>query len=127
MARPNAEDPLIPFPVRLPTSLAEQLKAEAAAHGCTNSDVFRRYIDLAKAKPLNAPRPIRHQKYTGPVNHADPDLMRALAGIGNNLNQIAHGVNASNLAGEPIARAHILIQLRKIEQMLERIGAENAA
>ena len=127
MARPNAEDPLVPVPVRLPTSLAERLREEAAAHGCTNSDVFRRYLSLADAKPLNQPRPVRVQKYAGRVNHADPALMRAIAGIGNNLNQIAHGLNAANLAGEPLAHVHILAVLRSIEQKLEQIGAQNAA
>ncbi len=127
MARPNAEDPLVPFPVRLPTSLAERLRGEAAAKGCTNSDVFRAYLDLANAKPLAKPRPQRAQKYTGRVNHADPKLMRVLAGIGNNLNQLAHGVNASNLAGEPLAMVHLLSVLRSIELKLEAVGTKNAA
>jgi hypothetical protein len=127
MARPNAEDPLVPFPVRLPTSLAEQLRAEAIAAGCTNSDVFRRYLALADAKPLNKSRPVKRQKYTGRINHADPELMRVIAGIGNNLNQIAHGLNSANLKNEPLAKIHILTVLRSIEQKLEAIGAKNAA
>lgn len=127
MPRPTAENPLIPFPVRLPTDLVERLRAEAAASGVTNSDVFRRYLSLADAKPLAQPRPQRAQKYTGRVNHADPDLMRSLAGIGNNLNQLARSVNVSNLANEPLSRIHILSVLRLIEQKLEVIGAKNAA
>ena len=127
MARPNADNPLLPFPVRLPADLVERLRSEASAAGVTNSDVFRRYLDLADAKPLAKPRPRRAQKHLGHVNHADPELMRALAGIGNNLNQLAHGVNASNLAGEPIQRLHVLAVLRSIEQKLEAIGAKNAA
>lgn len=127
MARPNADNPLVPFPVRLPLDLAERLRAEAQAHGCTNSDVFRRYLSLEDAKPLNQPRPVRAQKYTGHVNHADPALMRQLAQIGNNLNQLAHGVNASNLANEPLSLVQILATLRSIERQLEALGAANAA
>lgn len=127
MARPNADNPLVPFPVRLPLDLAERLRAEAKAHGCTNSDVFRRYLALDDAKPLNQPRPVRAQKYTGIVNHADPVLMRQLAQIGNNLNQIAHGINVSNLAGEPLSVVQILAALRSIEREIEALGAANAA
>lgn len=127
MARPNAENPLLPFPVRLPSDLVERLRSEAIEAGVTNSDVFRRYLTLADAKPLAQPRPQRAQKYTGRVNHADPDLMRALAGIGNNLNQLARSVNVSNLANEPLSRVHILSVLRSIEQKLEAIGVKNAA
>lgn len=127
MPRPTSPDPLVPFPVRLPRSLAERLRGEALTKGVTNSDIFRAYLDLADAKPLAKPRPQKPQKYMGRINHADPDLMRALASIGNNLNQLAHGVNASNLASEPIARAHILAVLRSIEIKLDRIGADNAA
>lgn len=127
MARPNADNPLVPFPVRLPADLAERLRAEAKAHGCTNSDVFRRYLALDDAKPLNQPRPVRAQKYTGRVNHADPALMRQLAQIGNNLNQIAHRINASNLAGEPLSMVQILAALSSIEREIEALGAANAA
>lgn len=126
MARPNADNPLVPFPVRLPLDLAERLRAEAKAHGCTNSDVFRRYLTLEDAKPLNRPRPVRAQKYTGVINHADPALMRQLAQIGNNLNQVAHYINASNLASKPISLVEILVSLRSFERQLEAIGAANA-
>ena len=127
MARPNAADPLVPFPVRLPALLATRLKREAEDAGVTNSDVIRRYLQLADAKPLGKPRQVQRQKYTGPVNAADPKLMQALAGIGNNLNQIARGINHSNLKNEPLARVYILAELRKIELHLQAIGAKNAS
>jgi hypothetical protein len=127
MARPNAEDPLIPLPVRLPTSTVKRLRAQATAAGCSLSDVLRSHLTLAEAKPLGKARPVKQQKYTGKLNKADPELMRALAGIGNNLNQLAHGVNHSNLLGEPIARVHILSILRNIEQKLEALAAQNAS
>lgn len=127
MPRPNASDPLTPFPVRLPVSLVTRLRAEALNSGVTNSDVIRRYLSLTEAKPLGQPRQVQRQKYTGPVNHADPKLMQALAGIGNNMNQIAQGINRSNLQSEPLAKIHILAVLRSIEQKLEAIGAANAS
>jgi hypothetical protein len=126
MARPNAKDPLMPFPVRLPASLVSRLSAEATERGVTNSDVFRSYISLADAKPLGQPRRVRQQKYEGKINAADPALMRALAGIGNNLNQLAYGVNASNLSAEPLSKVQILTLLRSIEEKLDAIGAANA-
>jgi hypothetical protein len=129
MSRPlkNEDDPLIPFPVRLPTSVAEELKAEAAAKNLTNSDVFRHYLDLAKVKPEGRVRRERARKSRDDYNRADPQLMRELAAIGNNLNQLANGVNLSNVLGEPLAIAHVLLILRSIERKLDAIGAANAS
>jgi len=127
MGRHSSDDPLVPFPVRLKKSVVAQLKAEAAEKGRTNSDVFRHYLGLKDAQPLNQPRPRPMPKYEGKLNNADPKLMRALAGIGNNLNQIAFGVSTSNLANEPLDRVRILAALHKIEQHLQQIGAANAA
>jgi hypothetical protein len=127
MARPTATDPLEPFPVRLPALLVTRLKREAEEAGVTNSDVIRSYLQLADAKPLAQPRQVRRQKYTGPINAADPKLMQALAGIGNNLNQIARGINHSNLKNEPLSKVYILAELRKIELHLQQIGAKNAS
>jgi hypothetical protein len=122
----KSEDPLTTFPVRLRASLVERLRAEAIELGCTNSDVFRRYLSLADAKPLNKPRPVRAPKYTGRVNHADPKLMMSLAQIGNNINQLAREVN-SNLKNEPINVVQILTVLISIERTLTEIGAQNAS
>ncbi len=127
MPRPNSLDPLEPFPVRLPASLVTRLRAEAQAAGVTNSDVIRSYLQLADAKPLGQPRQVRKQKYIGEINKADPALMRSLASIGNNLNQIAQGINRSNLAKEPLSKIEIVVILRQIEKQIDEIGAINAA
>lgn len=127
MARPNVDDPLIPLPVRLPTSLVERLRDQAAAAGCSVSDALRSHLTLAEAKPLGKPRPRRREpKKLGAVSGADPVLLRELASIGNNMNQLARTVNAGLLAGSPIECVQILASLRSIEQQIMLIGERHA-
>ena len=123
MARPNAEDPLIPCPVRLPTSLVQRLRAQAEIAGCSMSDVLRAHLTLADAKPLGNPRPRRRQhKKLGIVSGADPALLRNLSSIGNNMNQLARAVNVGLLGGTPIECVQILATLRAIEQEITSIA-----
>ena len=126
MARPPAEDPLIPVPVRLPTSLAMSLKAQATAQGVSLSDVLRSHLTLEDAKPLGKPRPRRRDKKLAAVSGADPVLLREIAGIGNNMNQLARSVNAGLLAGTTIESVHILAILKSIEQEIQSIGKRHA-
>ena len=121
MARPFVEDPLIPLSVRLPTSTIERLYEEATAKGCSVSDVLRSHLSLADAKPLGKPRPRRREPMKlGAVSGADPVLLRELASIGNNMNQLARGVNGAllggTLSGTPSECFQILVSLRAIEQ-----------
>lgn len=53
------------------------------------------------------------------VAHADPALLRALAGIGNNLNQIARAVNGG--AWGPADTVAIVAALRDIERRLDAL------
>lgn len=123
MPRPPADDPLIPLPVRLPTTTVEQLRREARAAGCSVSDVLRSYLTLADAKPLGKPRPRKREpQKLGAVSGADPALLRELAGIGNNINKLARSVSAGLLVGTPIESVRLLTVLRGIEQELMRIG-----
>jgi len=123
MARRPSTDPLIPVPVRLPASLAAHLRALADAGGCTVSDALRAHLSLDAAKPLGKPRPRRREpKRLGAVSGADPALMRALASIGNNLNQIARATNGAALAGTPIDVVRILASLKAIEQEIMLMG-----
>ena len=123
MARQNAEDPLIPCPVRLPTSLVQRLRAQAEIAGCSMSDVLRAHLTLADAKPLGNPRPRRRQhKKLGIVSGADPALLRNLSSIGNNMNQLARAVNAGSLGGTPIECVQILATLRAMEQQIVDIA-----
>ena len=123
MARPNAEDPLIPLPVRLPRSTVERLRGEATAAGCSVSDVLRTHLTLAAAKPLGKVRPRRREPTKlGAVSGADPALLRGLSGIGNNVNQLARSVNAKKLDGTPMQCVELLVTLAAIERELMTIG-----
>ena len=104
MSRPTADDPLVPVPVRLPASLKARLKAEAAADGRTSiSDVLRSYISLEAVKPLGTSAPRRRiPKLLSSVSGHDPALLREIASLGGNLNQIARRINGQALAGDPI-------------------------
>ena len=126
MARPSALDPLIPLPVRLPTSLVEQLRAQADASGVTLSDVLRSHLTLVEAKPLAKPRPQFRPKKLGEVSGADPALMRQIAGIGNNLNQLARTVNAGLLGGSGIDTAQLLLHMAAMERHLDMLAKSHA-
>lgn len=127
MARPIAPDPLIPLPVRLPTSLVNHLRARAKAANLTVSDVLRSHLTLSEAKQLAKPRPqFRPKKKLGAVSGADPVLMRQIAGIGNNLNQLARTVNAGLLGGSGIENADLLLHLASIERHLNALAKSHA-
>ena len=124
MARPTANDPLIPLPVRLPTTVVERLRAQATVANRSVSDVLRAHLTLAEAKPLGKPRPVRREQKLV-TNSADPALLSALARIGNNVNQIAR--RAGNFPGAgKMQCAQVLSKLRTIEQELTRLGEHNA-
>ena len=56
-----------------------------------------------------------------PVVEVNPDLLRQLAGIGNNLNQIARIVNQKAKTDTPLDRIAVISALHGIEQELKRI------
>jgi hypothetical protein len=56
------------------------------------------------------------------VIKTDPDLLRQLSGIGNNLNQIARIVNQQTKSTNPIDRVMIVAALASIEQELKRLN-----
>jgi hypothetical protein len=127
MARPPSDDPLIPVPVRLPTSLVERLRERADSTGRSLSDVLRSHLTLAEARPLGLPRPRRREpKRLGAVSGADPLLLRELAGLGNNMNQLARSVNTCLIGGAPIERVQILSVLLSIERQLSVIAERHA-
>ena len=55
------------------------------------------------------------------VIEVDPKLLRQLAGIGNNLNQIARSVNQESKANSAIDRIAIITALSGIERELQRL------
>lgn len=126
MPRPPADDPLLPCHVRLPSSLVEKLQSLAVTKGVTFSDVLRANLSPAEAKPLGNPRPTRRPKSLKPTSGADPVLIRRVAAIGNNVNQIARGVNTDVLLGTPIQVVQLLSILGGIEHSLQQLVAANA-
>jgi len=57
-------------------------------------------------------KPIKNKKVV--YKKADPELIRAITAIGNNLNQIARKINTNE-------KIDVLIQLRNIEKRLEKL------
>lgn len=59
------------------------------------------------------------------VVEVNPDLLRQLAGIGNNLNQIARIVNQKAKTDTPLDRVAVITALAGIERELKRIHNDN--
>lgn len=57
-----------------------------------------------------------------PRSTADPALLRQLAGIGNNLNQIARRVNSGQWG--PLERVHVMTALAAVERELDALKPE---
>jgi hypothetical protein len=55
------------------------------------------------------------------VVEVDPQLLRQLAGIGNNLNQIARIINQQSKTNEAIDRVAVITALSGIERELQRL------
>ena len=55
------------------------------------------------------------------VVEVDPQLLRQLAGIGNNLNQIARIINQQSKINEAIDRVAVITALSGIERELQRL------
>jgi len=87
--------------VRLSEAERAELERRAAQNGVSLSAYLRGVIT-------------GHLKVQA-VSKADPELLRQVAAIGNNLNQIARRVNA----GQPAVE--VLAELRAIERQLERL------
>jgi hypothetical protein len=124
MPAKSSSDPLVTLPLRVPKSLRIAIECEAESLGCTLSDVMRRRIDTVDAPPLGKPAP-RHRKRAqlGSVSKADPDLLRQIAVIGSNLNQLARAANTGAIAGTPLNVLAMLTRLLVIERSLEQLIA----
>lgn len=123
MARPNTDNPLLPITVRLPKSLCDQLRADSEAKRVSLSDIVRTHIEAAEVKPLGNPRPQQRPKKLKPISGADPQLLRHLAAIGNNVNQIANIVNRGEAS---FTKAELLLTLKQIERVLAALGETHA-
>ena len=83
---------------------------KAADHGITISDLLRRGADMPTGRPKV--RPIKRK-----IVELDPVTVRQLAGIGNNINQLAKAVNSYGF--EPHDSARLLTYLAAVRKELE--------
>jgi hypothetical protein len=102
--------------LRLPADTADAWRYQAKAADITLSDWVRRRVDGGHAVPAVKPRhPRRLRTLT-----ADPVLLRQLAAIGSNLNQIARVLNSVGLT--PGDHAELLAELAAIQRELHRLA-----
>lgn len=97
-------------------------QARAEAEGVTVSDLLRRGGDMPPSgRPK--PRPVIRRTV-----EADPALIRQLAGIGNNLNQLARAVNQFGLELEDASRllAYLSAVRRELGALREQAEAADA-
>jgi Bacterial mobilisation protein (MobC) len=116
-------DPLVTLPFRVPLSVRDELTKEATQADCTVSDVLRKRLRLTNAPPLEQKPPRRRKSHElGAVSMTDPVLIRQLAAIGSNLNQLARKVNAGHISGTPIDGAALLVCLLSIDRSVEALA-----
>ena len=125
MSRPAAVDPLVPFPVRLPTSVVERWRVEAETRGVTLSDLLRSHLTVEAAKPLGNAVPLKRVKLVA-APEVDPELTRAINRAGENINQIARNINTATLVGSGVNVVTVLIEMKKIRETLDAIYAHQA-
>ena len=108
---------------RLPAALARSLLAEAEDLNLTLSEVLRLKLSDADRSIVVTERKV--QKVRREYTPADPDLLRQIAIIGNNLNQIARTLNKAKLTGTPVDLIQNLSVLTVIEQELNKFLPDN--
>jgi hypothetical protein len=114
----KSSDPLKTLALRLPQSLVEELRATSEAQNVSLSDLLRARLSDREVKPLGIPTPRRRPpKKRGTVS-GDPELIRSLSKIGNNLNQLARSANIAGKTGQPFEALEILSELHLIRQQI---------
>ena len=103
--------------VRVDDATAEAWRQQAAEIGLSVSDWIRGAVDAGQQTRLPTPRkrPARPPRDTS--NDADPALMRQLAALGSNLNQVARALNECRSKGDRLPVLEALAYLRSIEAM----------
>ena len=109
---------------RLPAALASSLLAEAEDLNLTLSEVLRLKLSDADRSIVVTERKV--QKVRREYTQADPDLLRQIAIIGNNLNQIARTLNKAKLTGTPVDLIKNIAVLTAIEQELNKLLPANS-
>ena len=122
----RVSDPLVSLSVRIPKSLRDLLNARANEAGVTLADQFRARLAFDEVKPLGVPvkryRAVRHVDL---ARCADPTLLRNLAAIGGNLNQLARAVNSGAIVSNRMQAIEVLVLLRAIEREFAVLVASN--
>lgn len=100
--------------IHIRVSDEERSAWQALAHGqgLTVADLIRRQVGLAQP---GGRQPKRRKRLT---QQADPTLLRELARIGNNLNQVARWANTCKTAAEAL---QVCAQLVAIERYLKAL------
>lgn len=102
--------------LRLPEATAAEWRRYAEAADQSLSDWVRRRVDGGHAVPAAKPRRQRRLR----TLTADPELLRQLAAIGSNLNQIARVLNAVGLS--PSDHLQWLAEMASIQRELHRLA-----
>lgn len=106
--------------IRLSEDEYKRLCATAASCTMRMADVVRLCLFAigVPARTSDAPVPAARAD----VRRADPDLMRAVARIGSNVNQIARAANRQAVGGERLDLITLLATLIQIEQHLAALS-----
>lgn len=102
--------------LRLPENTAASWRQRADAADQSLSDWLRSTVDGEAARQTG----LRRQRRRLKTLTADPELLRQLAAIGNNLNQTARVLNSVGLT--PGDHAHLLAELAAIQRELHRLA-----
>ncbi len=118
MPAKKSSDPLRLVSLRLPQSALQRLES-GLPDGVTLSDALRSRLDLDGVVPLENPKPRKRQSaIEGGVSRADPMLIRQLAALGSNLNQIARAVNKQVAGGTEVPCIKLLAAMARIDKQL---------
>lgn len=129
MPAKKSSDPLRVVTVRLPESVLTLLQSETSDR-FTLSDALRNRLNLGTVEPLFKRRPrMRKPKpdVVGNVSRADPLLIRQLAAIGSNANQIARALNRHVVSGSAVSGIELLSALASIERHLSELTSSAEA
>ena len=124
----HVDDPLVSLSVRIPKSLLDFMKSCAQETGVTLADQLRSRLSFDAVKPLGVP--VKRRRATGQLERthwAAPALLRQLAAIGGNLNQIARKANAQAVADNLPQVIELLVVLRVIERDFAVLIASNSS
>ena len=113
MTRRRSNVTMVTISARVSPELLSRLRAEANTRGQDISVYLREF--WADPSNVSGPTPVRPEprKSLAPAVVLDADLRRELANIGNNINQVARGMNM--LIGRDSVTAHLKFLGRMIE------------